>query len=316
MRLSLILALAVATLIGCTQNPISGRSQLLLYPEQSAIAESAQTYQQMVGQLDKQGKLSHDPAIVARVRHITDRLIDQAVRFRPETSNWAWSVRVIDDPKTVNAWCMPGGKMAVYTGLLERLHLTDDELAQVMGHEISHALLKHGAEKMSMQMVAGGALLAAGISGSDTKERQTRQAVIGAGATLAFLLPNSREAEAEADRVGIELAAKAGYHPHAASTLWQKMIKENGADSRFDWLSTHPAAPKRLDSLAALEGRMQPFYEVAPKSGAVSRNWTSLPPNEPLPAAKKVEPAPGPASVDEDSSAARMEARRRKKKEQ
>lgn len=279
MRLLSALALVTA-LSGCVANPISGRSQLLLVSEDSAIADSIQAYQGMVGKLEKEGKISHDAKLNSRVQHITDRLIDQAVLYRPETRDWAWSVKVIDDPKTINAWCMPGGKMAVYTGLIEKIKPTDDELAQIMGHEISHALLKHGAEKMSMQMAAGVAAIAIGVSGSNSNNSGQRQM----GAELALLglvlLPNSRGAESEADRIGVELAARAGFHPHASVTLWEKMMKVSGSQSRFDWLSTHPASPKRLDELAAQELDHMPFYEAAPRNQAPSRAWTSTSPNE------------------------------------
>ncbi|QDX82698.1 hypothetical protein B9N43_16515 [Denitratisoma sp. DHT3] len=281
MRLFPALALA-AFLAGCAANPISGRSQLLLVSESSAIADSIQAYQGMVGKLEKEGKISHDAKLNARVQRITDRLIDQAVLYRPETRDWAWSVKVIEDPKTINAWCMPGGKMAIYTGLIEKIKPTDDELAQIMGHEISHALLKHGAEKMSMQMAAGVAAIAIGVSGSNSGNGGKRQA----GAELALLglvlLPNSRGAESEADRIGLELAARAGFHPHAAVTLWEKMMQASGDNSRFDWLSTHPASSKRLEELSAQELDILPFYEAAPKRQAPSRAWTSTSPNERL----------------------------------
>lgn len=277
----IVLALA-ALLLGCAANPISGRSQLLLVSEESAIADSIQAYQGMVGKLEKDGKISRDAQLNARIQRITDRLIDQAVLYRPETRDWAWSVKVIEDLKTVNAWCMPGGKMAVYTGLIEKIKPSDDELAQIMGHEISHALLKHGAEKMSMQMAAGVAAIAIGVAGGSSKDSGRRQT----GAELALLglvlLPNSRGAESEADRIGLELAARAGFHPHAAVTLWEKMMQANGEKSRFDWLSTHPSSPGRLEELSTQEFDVRAFYEAAPKNQEPSRAWTSTSPNERL----------------------------------
>ncbi|HQR03701.1 MAG: M48 family metallopeptidase [Proteobacteria bacterium] len=264
-----------AVLAACTANPISGRQQLMLVSEDSAISESLQEYRQMVGQYRKQGKLSTDSRLIARVHRITDRLIDQAVQYRPETADWTWRVEVIDDPKTVNAWCMPGGKMAVYTGLIEKIQPSDDELAQVMAHEISHALLKHGAEKMSMSMVAGGVVAAAAISDRDGGNYAPLAQMVALG---AILLPNSREAESEADRVGLGLAARAGFNPHAAVTLWDKMVRESGDNSRFDWLSTHPAGVRRMEALAAMEQDELPFYEAAPRLKSARRAWTTISP--------------------------------------
>ena len=278
---SFTVAVVLATaVLGCTTNPISGREQLLLVSEGAAIADSAQAYQSLVGKLEKDGKLSHDAKLIARVERITDLLIDQAVRVRPETANWSWSVRVIDDPKTVNAWCMPGGKMAVYTGLIDKIKPTDDELAQVLGHEISHALLKHGAEKMSIQTVAGVAAVLVGVSGSDPQQRQEREMIAGLGAAAFVLLPNSRGAESEADELGLRLAARAGFDPDAAVSLWEKMIKESGNTSRFDFLSTHPAPPKRLEALKN-EGRgLAADFAAAHRNAKPSRAWTSMSPNE------------------------------------
>ncbi|HEX8962081.1 MAG TPA: M48 family metallopeptidase [Rhodocyclaceae bacterium] len=258
-----LLALAgLPFLGGCATNTMTGRSQFMIVSEQSAIARSASAYQGMIGSLEKNGKISEDEALNQRVEAITNRLIAQAIRYRPETAEWNWTIKVIEDPKTVNAFCMPGGRMAVYTGLLDKIEPTDDELAQVLGHEISHALANHGAEKMSVKIAADVAVIAVGAAAS--RNNRNQQAVINAAelAALAFInLPNSRTAEEEADKLGIELAARAGYHPHAAVTLWQKMMAESGSKSRFDFLSTHPASPKRVESLAALEGPMLALYD-------------------------------------------------------
>lgn len=267
-------------LASCATNPITGRSQLLLVSEQSAIAQSAQAYQSLIGGLDKKGKLSTDEKLNARIHLITDRLIDQAVVYRPETRNWTWSVKVIDDPKTVNAFCMAGGKMAIYTGLIEKINPTDDEIAAVMGHEISHALLQHSREQMSEQAVLGVGVALVGATAATNGDRQGRETVAGLGAMTLIMLPHSRNAESEADRVGIELAAKAGYNPHAAVTLWNKMLKESGDNSTSDWLSTHPASPKRIDALQNLEPQMAVYYASASRNTPPSRAWTSTASNE------------------------------------
>ncbi len=255
--------LALLSLSGCQTNAITGRKQVMLISEESAVSESKQAYSALLQPLAKEGKLDSNPATVARVHEITSRLIAQAVKYRPETQGWEWSVKVIDDPKTVNAWCMAGGKMAIYTGLIDQIKPTDDELAQVMGHEISHALLMHSREKMSRAMA-----MQVGIGALAVTQRDSRYAGVAltgaqAAAVVALELPNSRTAESEADRVGVELAAKAGYDPHAAVTLWEKMAKVGGGDgsSRSDFLSTHPAPVKRMETLAALVPQMMPYYE-------------------------------------------------------
>ena len=263
MKNSLIASLAmVLALVACQTNPITGRKQLMLVSEDSAITASKEAYVQMLQPLEKAGKINNDPAETARIERITGLLVAQAIKFRPETEKWEWSIKVIDDPKTVNAWAMAGGKMAIYTGLIDQLKATDDELAQVLGHEISHALAKHTAERMSraMAMEAGLGVLAATTQSS----QYGGLALTGAqlAAVVALELPNSRGAESEADRVGMELAAKAGFDPHAAVSLWDKMSKVGGGDgsSRFDFLSTHPAPAKRMETLAAMVPQMMPFY--------------------------------------------------------
>jgi predicted Zn-dependent protease len=254
------LTLVALTLAACKSAPVTGRKQLMLVSEDSAIASSASAYVQMLGPYAKEGKLDNDPAVSARIVTITERLIPHAIAYRPETASWAWSVKVIDDPKTVNAWCMAGGKMAFYTGLIVALKPSDDEIAQVMGHEIAHALAKHQAEKMSTAMATQ---VGAGIVGLVIGSRYggaAATAAVGAAA-VAVTLPNSRTAESEADRIGIELAAKAGYDPEAAVTLWEKMGKLSGGKGKGDFMSTHPSPEKRQAALQALVPQMMPFYQ-------------------------------------------------------
>jgi len=256
-RVFLLLAMA-AGLVACQSAPVTGRQQLMLVSESQAIDASKAAYAQTLAPLQKQGKVNDDAALKARVDRITARLVAQAIKYRPETEAWEWQVAVIDDPKTLNAWCMAGGRMAIYTGLIQQLHLTDDEIAQVMGHEIAHALAKHTAERMSMALAQQtGISIAASVLGGGTLGQTAMQGA----ATVAVGLPNNRTQESEADRIGIELAAKAGYDPHAAVTLWQQMIEATGSKGKSDWLSTHPAGEKRLQSLAALIPEMMPYYE-------------------------------------------------------
>ena len=149
-----------ALMAACQSAPVTGRKQLMLVPESQAIAASKDAYTQTLAPIQKAGKLNDDAALKARVDKITARLVAQAILYRPDTANWDWQVAVIDDPKTLNAWCMAGGRMAIYTGIIQKLNLTDDEIAEVMGHEIAHALAKHTAERMSTAMASEMALQA------------------------------------------------------------------------------------------------------------------------------------------------------------
>ncbi len=258
---TLLSVLAVTVfLAACKSAPVTGRKQLMLVSEDTAIASSASAYVEMLTPYQKQGKLDNDPAVTQRIVTITERLIPHAIAYRPETAQWAWSVKVIDDPKTVNAWCMAGGKMAFYTGLIVALKPSDDEIAQVMGHEIAHALAKHQAEKMSTAMATqvGAGLI--GVIAGAKYGGAAAQAAVGAAA-VAVTLPNSRTAESEADRIGIELAAKAGYDPKSAVTLWEKMGKLSGGGGKGDFMSTHPAPEKRQAALAELVPQMMPYYQ-------------------------------------------------------
>jgi len=250
------LLLYCSWLVACATSP-TGRHQLLLVSEESSIASSKSAYLSTVRELDNAGKLEKDWVINKRVDVITGLLITEAIKMRPDTANWEWSVVVIDDPEMVNAWCMAGGRMAIYTGLIEQVDPTDDELAQVMAHEISHALAKHTAEKMSMQMATSVGVAVVGVASDNTGIALSGAALT---AMLAVNLPNSRAAEKEADRMGIELAARAGFDPAAAATLWQKMsaVSKSGTPQ---FLSTHPAPSNRQQELAQLEPEMRKFYD-------------------------------------------------------
>ncbi len=248
-----VTALLAASLAGCQENPVSGRKQLVLVSEEQAQASSAQAYAHTLSEAQKKGKLSTDAALNARVKRITDRLIVQAGDMYAPSRSWKWSVAVIDEP-TLNAWCMPGGKMAIYTGIIDKLKLTDDEIAQIMGHEIAHALLGHGRERMSRAMaMQGGMLLGSILAGQDLS-------ALGPVADIALTLPNSRTGESEADRYGIELAARAGFDPRAAVRLWEKMSAASG-NGPPQFLSTHPSPDNRIQALDALVPQMMPIYE-------------------------------------------------------
>lgn len=250
---------------GCATNPITGRSQAMLVSDAQAAQQSAQAYSQLLSEAKQQRALDDDPAQLARVRSIARPLIEQAVRMRPETRSWNWDVHVLQSQE-INAWCMAGGKIAVYTGLLRKIQPTDDELAQVLGHEIAHALLSHQAEKMSrvqMQKLGlGMGVLAGAAAGYDVRGLTGLADQL---ATIGLQLPNSREAESEADSVGIELAAKAGYQPMAAVSLWQKMIQVGGSGGP-DWLSTHPNPQSRIEAMKMKAQQLMPVYEANRRS--------------------------------------------------
>ena len=199
--------LCLVLIIGCATSP-TGRRQLMIVSEERAISASKQAYVEILKPYEQQGKVDNEPALKDRVYRITGRLIAQAIKMRPETENWDWRIKIIDDPKTVNAWAMAGGKMALYSGLVIQLKATDDELAQVLGHEIAHALANHSAEKISVAMATTVGVVAVGVA-ADRKGLALTGAALAAA--LAVQRPNSRAAESEADRIGIELAAKAGY---------------------------------------------------------------------------------------------------------
>ena len=266
-RLYGIILLFVALITACATS-ITGRHQLMIVSEDAAIAASKEAYVEMLRPYAEKGEIDNDPVLRDRVYKITGGLIAQAIKIRPETKSWDWSIKIIDDPETVNAWAMAGGKMALYTGLVKKIKPSDDELAQVLGHEIGHALAKHSAEKMSVAMASQIGVMAVGVA-----TRSDGLALTGASlaAALAVQMPNSRAAESEADRIGIELAAKAGYDPHAAVTLWQKMAKVGGK-SPPEFLSTHPAPGNREKNLASLIPQMMPYYEQKGERPAYNLN--------------------------------------------
>lgn len=250
-------ACVIAMLTACATSP-TGRSQFLVVSEQSAIAASRQAYTEMLDPLAAENRLNTNPALNNRVGPITDRIIAQAIIMRPETRSWDWNLMVIDDPDTVNAWAMAGGKMALYTGLVLKLKPTDAELAQVLAHEIAHALAKHSAEKMSVAAATNVGIQSVGVATGSPVAMQGTALL----AALALSLPNSRTMESEADQIGIELAAKAGYDPNAAVSLWAKMAALGGR-GQPEFLSTHPAPATRQQQLKALVPKMMPFYEQA-----------------------------------------------------
>ena len=263
-------ALAAATMLAaCTTTTEEGtvgvqRSQLILVSSAELEKAAAAQYQQVIQTETPKGNINRDPHQTERVRGIAKRLIPQTAVFRKDALDWKWEVNVITSPE-VNAWCMPGGKIAVYTGIIEKVQITDDELAAVMGHEMSHALREHSRERASQQMAAGVGASLAGIVADIFLPGSGQIATAGAGlgAQGLYLLPYSRVHETEADRMGVELAARAGYDPRAAIVLWQKMAKLSGGSAPPQLLSTHPSNEARIKDLTEFSQKVLPLYEEA-----------------------------------------------------
>lgn len=262
-------ALALTALAGCTgmnttQSGAIGvnRTQYMssLVPSQALEQEASQQYTDILKQAQAKNLLDRDAQQLARVRAISQRLIAQVGVFRPDAAGWKWEVHVLSSDE-VNAWCMPGGKIAVYTGLIAKIKPTDDELAAVMGHEIAHALREHARERVSQQMATN-----LGLSVLSIATGSSAASDLGSELTsVMFTLPNSRTHETEADRMGVELAARAGYDPRAAVTLWQKMGAADSGNAPPEILSTHPSAASRISDLQAAAQQVMPLYQQAKK---------------------------------------------------
>ncbi len=272
MRKLAVALLGTGLIAGCqsvetTQPGVVGvdRDQRMMVSADDMEAGSKKAYAEMMGQAKQKGALDRDPAQVARVRAITQRLVSQTKAFRPDAAKWPWEVHVVSIAE-VNAWCMPGGKMAIYTGLLDKLKATDDEIAAVMGHEISHALREHSRERASREM---GTQMAVGIAGALFGIGDLGQGLGNMVADVTLNKPNSRTQEVEADRIGVELAARAGYDPRAAITLWEKMQKLGGGQPP-QFLSTHPSHENRIADLRTYAQRVMPLYQSAKSGGSAS----------------------------------------------
>jgi predicted Zn-dependent protease len=268
----LALALSACQTVQTTEAGAVGvdRKQTMtsLVTSQEVEKQAAQQYSQVLAEAKKKDLLNQNPQQVQRVRAVAARLIPQIAVFRGDAVKWNWEVNVLTS-KDINAWCMPGGKIAVYTGLIDRLKLTDDELAAVMGHEIAHALREHARERMGRQMATETATAVGAIALEIFTGVRLDPQVAGTFTQAMFVLPNSRENEQEADFIGVELAARGGYDPRAALTLWQKMAQASGGGSP-EWLSTHPSSETRLRDLQGYVQKVLPLYEKADKPSAVT----------------------------------------------
>ena len=270
-RKILVLAALAALGAGCqtvetTKGGTVGvdRQQRMAVSSEEVNAGAQKAYAQMMAEAQKKGALDRDAAQVARVKGIVSRLVPQTVHFRADAQKWPWEVHVISIDE-VNAWCMPAGKMAIYTGLINKLGATDDEIAAVMGHEIAHALREHSREQISQQV---GVQAGIGIVGALFGIGELGQNIGGMVADVTVLKPKSRAMETESDRIGVELAARAGYDPMAAVHLWEKMAKVGGGQPP-QWLSTHPSHENRIADLKQYAAKVQPLYASAKGSAAV-----------------------------------------------
>ena len=265
---NLAVALLCLGVTSCTtvQTTSSGavgidRKQRMLVSNEDVVAGAEQAYAQELQKARSTSSLNTDPALTARVRRVSERLIPVTGVFRPDAPGWKWEINTLktDD---MNAYAMPGGKIMVYSGLVEKLKLTDAELAAVLGHEIAHALREHTRERVSrayaQQLALAGVAVVTG-AGSGALDLANEVA------SVTFQLPHSREQEAEADVMGLELMARAGYDPHAAVRVWQKMMsaQQNGGPPEF--LSTHPSPANRIAELQAKTPKVIPLYQAAPK---------------------------------------------------
>jgi predicted Zn-dependent protease len=263
-----LLAATAIALGGCASTTAGGavgaeRKQLLLISSAQLEQTAAQSYAKLQSDASKKGALNTDFALTQRVRAIATRIEPHTAVFRPDAPAWKWEVNVISSSE-LNAFCMPGGKIAFYSGLINKLELSDQEIAIVMGHEISHALREHSREQVSQAIAAqtaidvGAALLGLG-GGSANLASSAYQALVA----TKF----SRVDEDEADHMGLELSARAGYDPRAGITLWQKMMKANQGGRPPEFLSTHPAETNRIQRIESLLPAVIPLYEAARRQG-------------------------------------------------
>ena len=253
--------------VACAEVPITHRKSLHLVPESQLLTMSLQQYDEVLNK----SKLSTDQQKVQMVRNVGFKIAKAAEAFLVEAGqsasikNYQWDFNLIEDDKTVNAWVMPGGKAAVYTGILPYTQ-NETGLAVVLGHEVGHALADHGNERMSDALVAqmGGMALSVALSSQPQQTQQLFATVYGVGANVGFLLPYSRLHESEADRIGLTLMARAGYDPREAIPFWERMSKQ-GEKRPPQFLSTHPAPETRIADIKKYLPEALPYFEKTAK---------------------------------------------------
>ncbi|MGB3396418.1 MAG: M48 family metallopeptidase, partial [Nitrospira sp.] len=252
---------------GCQTNPYTGRWQLMMMPMSQETQMGAQAYAEV--KQDPNMRPSTDPREIEPVKRVAARVIEAAKRskYSEMANQFEWEVTVIKDDKTMNAFALPGGKIAVYTGIFP-VAKTEAGLAAVMGHEVVHALARHGGERMSQNTLAQTTLqaigIALGVSGANPVVSQGAMAALGVGAQVGVLLPFSRKHESEADYVGVLLAADAGYDPRESIQLWTRMGELSGGKSSSEFMSTHPSHETRIEQLEEWMAEAMPIYESKP----------------------------------------------------
>jgi len=247
------LLLMVFLLASCSTVPVTGRKQLALIPSSTMLSMSFQQYDAFL----KENRLSANPEQTRMVKRVGQRIQGAVETYLAENNlshilnDYAWEFNLVESPE-VNAWCMPGGKVVVYSGILP---ITQDEpgLAVVMGHEIAHAVARHGDERMSQALLVqtGGMALSAALASKPETTQQLWMAAFGLGASVGMILPYSRLHENEADRLGLIFMAMAGYDPHAAVQFWERMSQQKKASAPPQFLSTHPADETRIQNIRA-----------------------------------------------------------------
>ena len=263
--LALLLPLALSG--GCETNPYTGRSQFLMTSVSDEMKMGAQAYDQVKS--DPKMKTSQDPREIEPVKRVAARIVEAAKRskYAEMAQQFQWEVTVIKDDQTANAFALPGGKMAVYTGIFP-MAKTEAGLAAVMGHEVVHALARHGAERMSQgQATSIGVQVlgtAAGVGTGSAALGQATMAALGVGAQVGMLLPFSRKHESEADYIGILLAADAGYDPRESVALWERMGQMSGGGAPAEFMSTHPSHETRIDQLKKWMPEAMAIYQSKP----------------------------------------------------
>jgi len=259
----LVVALILLGLVACTssstkQGTVGIKREQLLLISPAEMQKGAQVaYNSVLKEAQTAKRLNTDHAMVQRVRRIASRIIPQTAIFRADAPKWDWEVNVLQSDQ-LNAWCMPGGKIAFYTGIINKLKLTDAEIAAIMGHEIAHALREHGRERASEQTLTQVGLTALSIF-TGVQGPTLDAAALALQVTVT--LPNSRTHEIEADRMGVELAARAGYNPYAAVNVWKKMEQQSKEGRPPEILSTHPSHSSRIKDLTKYAKKVEPLFE-------------------------------------------------------
>ena len=247
---------------GCSTTTDTGaigvdRNQLLVVSDQQVQQLSNQAFQQEIAAARAKGLLDTNPAQLARLKKISQRLIAQTGAYRNDARQWAWEVHVIKSNE-LNAHVLPGGKIVFYSGIIDRLNLTDAEIAAIMGHEMAHALREHTRERLSREVATQTGI---GIAASVLGLSQGQAQLAGLAGDLGISRPNSRTQETEADLIGLELMARAGYDPNAAVSLWRKMQSAGGRGEPPQFLSTHPVSSTRIATIQSLLPRVMPLYQ-------------------------------------------------------